>query len=59
MEPKTFTHGGARPGAGRKSNNRITVCLRLSPETIARLKARSNELSLSMSDLVEKKLKNL
>jgi len=54
-----FTHGGRRTGSGRKANNRVTVCLRLSPETIARLKARSEKLSLSMSDLVEKKLKNL
>jgi len=54
-----FTHGGSRTGSGRKANNRVTVSLRLSPETITRLKARSDELRLSMSDLVEKRLKNL
>jgi hypothetical protein len=59
MEQQISNHGGARTGAGRKTNNRVTVCLRLSPETIARLKARSDELGLSMSDLVEKKLKNI
>jgi hypothetical protein len=53
------THGGARIGSGRKSNNRVTVSLRLSPETISRLKTQSKQLKVSMSDLVEKKLKNL
>jgi hypothetical protein len=52
-------HGGSRAGSGRKASNRITVTLRLSPETIARLKTRSGELDVTMSDLVEKRLKNL
>jgi hypothetical protein len=52
-------HGGARTGSGRKASNRVTVTLRLSPETITRLKTRSEELGVTMSDLVEKKLKNL
>ena len=36
-----FSHGGARPGAGRKRSGRTAEMLRLSPSVIKRLRAKA------------------
>lgn len=53
------THGGKRPGSGRKPRDTQQVTLRLSPETIARLRAQAETLGLTMSEVAERKLKRL
>jgi hypothetical protein len=51
-----FTHGGARPGAGRKSAGRKPVLLRLSPEVLASLRARAKAEKKTLSDVAEERL---
>ena len=47
------THGGRRAGSGRKHTGAQQITLRLSPTTIAKLKARAKELEVTMSNFVE------
>jgi hypothetical protein len=53
---KQLTHGGRRPGSGRKPRNTQQITLRLSPETIVALHAGAEKLGLTISELAEKKL---
>jgi predicted HicB family RNase H-like nuclease len=62
MEEETAlksTRGGRREGSGRKPRDTQQVTLRLSPKTIAALHAKADNLGITLSALVEKKLKRL
>ena len=56
VEFKPFTHGGARPGAGRKKSGRIPVVLRLSAATLALLRAKALAEHKRLSDVAEERL---
>lgn len=55
-EFKPFSHGGARKGAGRKSNGRKPVLLRLSPDTIKKLHAKAKTERKTISEVAEERL---
>lgn len=53
---KPLAHGGARPGAGRKKLGRQALQLRLSPATVARLRARATAENKTLSQVAEERL---
>jgi hypothetical protein len=53
---KPLSHGGARPGAGRKKLGRQPLQLRLNPTTVARLRARAAAEHKTISEVAEERL---
>lgn len=54
-----LSHGGRRAGSGRKRRNTRQISLRLSPDTIERLRAKAVSLAVTMSELAEKLLRKI
>jgi hypothetical protein len=48
--------GGARAGAGRKPAGNVPLVVRLSPEIIAKVKARSKQEGVTISEVVARRL---
>lgn len=56
MESKKSTRGGARPGAGRKKQDRRTITLTIDPAIISRLDCVTNNRSRYIAELLEREL---
>lgn len=53
MKPPKPTHGGPRPGAGRKPTGRVPVMIRVRPEALKRMKAAAREKKMPLGQWLE------
>jgi len=56
VKARPLAWGGARDGAGRKPTGRQAVLLRLTPQTVRKLRATARKQGKTVSDLAEERL---